>query len=111
MDFIEPLQIMRFIAALVFVMGLMGGLALVLKRINEKHSISRIAAKRRLKILETLPIDARRKLVLIRRDDQEHLIILGGNNETLIESNIESTHDEIHDRDTKTKKAAKKKAA
>ena len=34
------------------------------------------------------PLDGRRKLVLIKRDDREHLIILGQNTETVVETRI-----------------------
>ena len=43
---------------------------------------------RRLGIVETAPVDARRKLILIRRDDVEHLIMTGGPVDMLIETGI-----------------------
>jgi flagellar protein FliO/FliZ len=43
---------------------------------------------RRLGIVETAPVDARRKLILIRRDEVEHLIMIGGPVDMLIESGI-----------------------
>jgi len=78
----------RFVAALAFVLGLMGGLALILKRINLGAMGINPGAKRRLKIIEILPLDARRKAVLLSRDDAEHLVILGGTSETVVETNI-----------------------
>ena len=44
--------------------------------------------KRRLKIVESLPIDARRRLVILTCDDKQHLVIIGANSETLIEADI-----------------------
>ena len=35
-------------------------------------------------------LDTRRRLVLVRRDDVEHLILLGAASETVIERNIKS---------------------
>jgi flagellar protein FliO/FliZ len=40
---------------------------------------------RRLQVVEVLMLDTRRRLVLIRRDDTEHLILLGAASETVIE--------------------------
>lgn len=44
---------------------------------------------RRLSVVETAPVDGRRKLILIRRDDVEHLIMTGGPVDVLIETGIE----------------------
>ena len=43
---------------------------------------------RRLGIEETVSIDGRRRLILIRRDDVSHLIMTGGPVDVVIESNI-----------------------
>jgi flagellar protein FliO/FliZ len=44
---------------------------------------------RRLAVVETASVDGRRKLILIRRDDVEHLIMTGGPVDVLIETGIE----------------------
>jgi hypothetical protein len=44
----------------------------------------------RLGITEYHEIDKSRRLVLVRRDDVEHLLLIGGEQELVIESNIES---------------------
>jgi len=43
---------------------------------------------RRLGVVETAWVDQRRKLVLIRRDDVEHLIIIGGPVDMVVETGI-----------------------
>jgi flagellar protein FliO/FliZ len=43
--------------------------------------------KKRLSVLEVLPIDGKRRLVLLRRDAAEHLVLLGIGGDLLIESN------------------------
>jgi flagellar protein FliO/FliZ len=43
---------------------------------------------RRLGVVETAAVDARRKLILVRRDDVEHLIITGGPVDMVIETGI-----------------------
>ena len=84
----ETYDYIKFIAAFCLVLGLMGGLALVLKRIGLGNVGMMPADKRRLKIVEILQLDPRRKAVLIRRDDTDHLVILGPSGETVIETNI-----------------------
>ena len=42
----------------------------------------------RIGILESVPVDARRRLVLVRRDDVEHLVMIGGPSEFVVETNI-----------------------
>ena len=44
---------------------------------------------RRLGVVETAVVDARRKLLLVRRDDVEHLIMIGGPVDMLIETGIQ----------------------
>jgi Flagellar biosynthesis protein, FliO len=44
----------------------------------------------RLSISESHDLDKDRRLVLVRRDDVEHLILLGGEHDLVVESNIES---------------------
>lgn len=92
MEMIALPQFIKFFAALLFVLALMGGLALAMRKFSGNHPLT-AAGRRRLKIVEVLPLDARRKAVLLRRDDREHLVILGANSETLVESNIESRQD------------------
>ncbi len=79
---------LKFFFALIFVLCLMGGLAYVLKRFGLAGEKLIPADKRRLKIIEVLPLDMRRKAILLRRDDKEHLVILGGAGETVVETDI-----------------------
>ncbi|WP_062011388.1 flagellar biosynthetic protein FliO [Aureimonas sp. AU4] len=43
----------------------------------------------RLAILDVSPVDPKRKLVLVRRDDTEHLLLIGGQNDLVVESGIQ----------------------
>lgn len=82
----------RFVAALVFVLGIIGIFALVARRIIPgARNINRRGAKRRLSVVEVVPVDTKRRLVLLRRDDTEHLVMLGPQGDTVIERNI-GTH-------------------
>lgn len=80
--------LLKMVAALVFVLGLMGILALVLKHLGLSGRVNTPGTKRRLKLVESMPLDARHRLALIQRDDVEHLVIFGPNGETVVETNI-----------------------
>jgi len=54
--------------------------------------------KARLAVLDATAVDAQRRLVLVRRDDVEHLILIGGANDLVVERDIrtfEESHDDI----------------
>ena len=77
--------------ALLFTVSLILGLAFLLRRVIGQHNLPHSgifgkSATRRLKIIESLPIDHKSRLVLIQRDNKEHLLILGQTSETVIES-------------------------
>jgi hypothetical protein len=69
---------------------ILGGLILALmvyKILNRRIGGSRGA---RLGVSEVHDIDKSRRLVLVRRDDVEHLIIIGGDHDLVIEQNIDT---------------------
>ncbi len=79
----------KFAAAFAFVMGLMFLLAHVARHFHlAERFAKRGNAPRRLKTVEFLSIDARRKLVIVKRDNVEHLLLLGVDGETVVETNI-----------------------
>ncbi|MDQ0558475.1 flagellar biogenesis protein FliO [Rhizobium mesoamericanum] len=49
----------------------------------------------RLQVLDAAAVDARRRLVLVRRDDVEHLIMIGGPTDIVIESRIGDAADKL----------------
>jgi flagellar biogenesis protein FliO len=78
-------------ARLIFATGTVGGLlallAFVLKGFAARGvGFSLSKGKRRIRVLETLPIDTRRRLVLIRCDETEHLLLLGGAQDCVVKS-------------------------
>ncbi len=87
-------NILHTFLALIFVVALMGVIALIAKKLglnNPKNSKGR-----RLQIVETLMIDAKRKVVILQCDDKQHLVILSQNGETVIDHEIQ-VPDEIKD--------------
>lgn len=81
----------RFFLALAFVLVLIAGLAALLRRSGFGERLAATpssAGVRRLSLIEVRPLDAKHKLVLLRRDDREHLVLLGATSDLLIESDI-----------------------
>lgn len=88
MDFSE---IFRFAAALAFIVGLIGVCAWGARRLGlATGGFSGAGSLKRLSISEVKVVDAKHRLVLIRRDDKEHLVLLGGERNLLIESGIDA---------------------
>lgn len=81
----------RFFMALGFVLVLIAGLAALVRRsgFGERLAMTPSSVgERRLGLVEVRPLDAKHKLVLLRRDDREHLVLLGAAGDLLIESGI-----------------------
>lgn len=85
----------RFLAGLVFVLALIGLLTWLVRRFGPARRMLRPrGGQRRLAIIEIAPIDAKRRLVLVRRDGTEHLIMLGTTSDLLIEAGIAAAPDQ-----------------
>lgn len=80
----------RFLFGLIFVLALIGGFAWAARKFGLMPGAVKMTAgrNRRLAIVEVAGIDAKRRMVLVRRDDVEHLILLGGTSDTVIERGI-----------------------
>ncbi|MBX6369526.1 MAG: flagellar type III secretion system pore protein FliP [Rhodospirillales bacterium] len=79
----------RFLIALALVVALIAGAAWAAKRFGLAGRITAAAGgRRRLAVVEVAPLDGKRRLVLLRRDDVEHLVVLGQESATVIETNI-----------------------
>lgn len=78
-----------FVAAFIFVLALIFALAWIAKRLGVGGAVASAGRGRRLALVEVLALDAKRRLAIVRRDDVEHLILLGPSNDTLIESGIQ----------------------
>lgn len=85
-------DLMVYIAAFIFVIALIAFGAWLLKSLFQGGSSSGgllRRGERRLAVMDTANIDGRRRLILIRRDHVEHLIMTGGPVDVVIESGIE----------------------
>lgn len=79
----------RTVAALVLVLGMIVGVLWLLRRFGVPGMVPRLPANRRLAVIETIAVDSRRRLVLVRRDNREHLLLLGTTGDVLVETNID----------------------
>jgi flagellar protein FliO/FliZ len=81
---------LRFLFAFIVVLGLIGLFAWLARRFGASNLGATAARGRqpRLAVIDAAAIDARRRLVLIRRDNVEHLLIIGGPTDVVVEQNI-----------------------
>ena len=77
----------RFILVLIFVLGLVLLLGWVLKRSGIGGNAVPGRGKR-LGIVETAFLGPKHRLILVRRDEVEHLVLLGPNSNMVVESGI-----------------------
>ncbi len=83
----EALEYLRFLLALAFIVGLIVIIAWAAKRYGLAPRISG-NSNGRLGVVAVQTVDTRRKLILIRRDDREHLILIGPTADTIVETGI-----------------------
>lgn len=87
----DPVSFSRFLLASGTVIALIMALAWGLRLLNEKglaRFLPGSAAQRRLRQLETLPLDARRRLVIVQCDDRQYLVLLGVNQDLVLDANL-----------------------
>ena len=90
---LETINYLKFLLALLFVLGLIGGFAIIAKRAGLGNRGPMVRSKsKRLSIIETMSLDPKRRIVLIRRDNCEHLILIGTTSEQVIERDIDQNY-------------------
>src|SRR6187397_2550507 len=79
----------RFFIAFLVVLALIGLTAWLVRRFgaNRLGNASR-GRQPRLAVIDAATVDGRRRLVLIRRDNVEHLLMIGGPTDVVVEPNI-----------------------
>jgi hypothetical protein len=84
-----PLTV-RFFIAFAVVFALIGVAAWLVRRFGADRLRGKSTRNRqpRLAVIEASTVDGRRRLVLIRRDNVEHLLMIGGPTDVVIEPNI-----------------------
>jgi flagellar protein FliO/FliZ len=91
----------RFVLALLFVIGLIALIAWLARRYGLGGvAIPNTGRRKRLRLVEAMTLDAKRRLVLVRRDGVEHLILLGSQGDVAIETGIPAGEDGVAGRET-----------
>ena len=78
---------LRFFFALIFTLSLIGILYWAIKRFDLMKFSTRSSIAKTLIIKETLRIDVRNKLLIVEQGSNEYLILVGHDNNLLINSN------------------------
>lgn len=85
----DLMAMLQMAAALGFVLGLIALAAYGLRRFGLAGlPMPKQGQRRRLDIIEARTIDARRQLVLVRRDGTDHLLLLSASGDLVIETGI-----------------------
>ena len=83
----DLIDLARYFGALFLVLGLIGVAWLATRRYGVPGIIQR-QTLRRLSIVESLMIGSRYKLLLVKRDGTEHLVLMGPQGASVIEAGI-----------------------
>lgn len=86
----DAIDFARMFFALIAVLAMIGLAALAARKFGLAASGGVLVRKRRLNVVETLAIDARRRAVILSCDGREHLVILGANSETVVAGETEA---------------------
>ncbi|UXM94081.1 flagellar biosynthetic protein FliO [Bartonella sp. HY329] len=85
----EAAQIVSYAAYFVAAIIVLWVIILIIKRITRgTYVVGGKDREARLSVRDAAPIDSKRRLVLIKRDNIEHLILIGGPTDIVIETNI-----------------------
>ncbi|MEM8987125.1 MAG: flagellar biosynthetic protein FliO [Pseudomonadota bacterium] len=108
----DGVSALRVIFALMSVLAMIGLFALAARRFgladlaaNGRFGGLAAAGRKRLAVTETLAIDPRRRLLLIRRDDTEHLVLLTQDGAAVIEQGVKQNEGSDGDTPVETAKA------
>src|SRR5438132_5198047 len=84
------MQAVTFFFAFVAVLALIGAAAWLVRRFatNRLGANTNRGRMPRLAVIYAAAVDGRRRLVLVRRDNIEHLIMIGGPSDIVVETNI-----------------------
>ncbi len=84
-----PLAV-RFFLAFLIVLGLIGATAWAVRRFGAGRlgGAGLRGRQPRLAVVDYASVDSRRRLILVRRDNIEHLVLIGGPTDVVVEANI-----------------------
>lgn len=83
-----PLAV-RFFVAFLIVLGVIGAIWWIVRRFGRgRLGASTRGRQPRLAVIDYASVDNRRRLILVRRDNVEHLLMIGGPSDIVVEPNI-----------------------
>ena len=84
-----PLAV-RFFLAFLIVLGLIGVTAWAVRRLGSgRLGTNGVRGRQpRIAVIDHASVDGRRRLILVRRDNVEHLLMVGGPSDVVVEANI-----------------------
>src|SRR5260221_2444886 len=84
------MQTLTFLFAFIAVLALIGVAAWLVRRFatNRLGANTQRGRMPRLAVIDAAAVDGRRRLVLVRRDNVEHLLMIGGPTDIVVEPNI-----------------------
>ncbi len=84
----DTINYIRYIAGVLIIIGLFILLIWILKKVSTSYFVSKVrfggGYKRRLGICETIPLDIKRRLLLVRVDQVEYVVIIGGEGQAIV---------------------------
>jgi flagellar protein FliO/FliZ len=86
---------LRVVFAFSVVLALMAALGGVLKYFSSRGFTfqPKSSHTRRLKVVESLLLDTKHRCVIVRCDEREHLLLLGEQNDNVVETNLPPAKD------------------
>ena len=79
------LDFTRYVAGLLLVLGILAGFAFILRRGQLQGLIPGMPgakSDRRMRVVESLMLDPRRRILIVEIDEHEHVLLLGSERET-----------------------------
>ena len=89
-DFVSADLYLRVLLALAGIIAAIAIAAFVAKRLGFAGKFA-ASSHNRLGLVEAVAVDAKRRLVLLRRDNVEHLVLIGPEGSTVVETGIRGT--------------------
>ncbi|SDM71853.1 flagellar biosynthetic protein FliO [Maricaulis salignorans] len=99
----------HYLLALMVLLGLLGAMGFfayavqrgwILQGVTGLRALT--ATTRRLSISETMSVDPRRRIVIVRCDNREHILLLGAERETILASHDVPAQSPLANRETET---------
>ena len=90
MDSSHDVSLLRVLFSFAVVVALMAALGFVLKYISARGIIlpKRSLRAKRMRVVESMAIDGKRRLTIVACDGREHLLLLGGQSDIVVETNL-----------------------